>query len=717
VAQRGFATSFRGFDQGEVRAFLEQVADELRRLRDYAATLERALAAAEEQAAHPHIDENTLMTAVGEETASILRSAKAAAADIKAKAEDNAARVLREAHARADAVRGEAEGVLAKRVEEAEHTVAGVREAAEAAAERLGSDAVEAARQMLDQAKHEAKVTLDAAHASRDQLLGDLSRKRKVAVVQIEQLRAGRDRLLEAYRTVRRTLDEVTEELQRADAEARAAADAAGRRATYSPAAAGPDLAAPADAVTQPAGAGEPSGAQAVEPGPSASEIPTAPVRIGAPAGRQEAVGESTDAVEDAVAVRVETAPTGISQRPDPTVAVSVGAGPAEASPPPTADLGSTRVAETPTPAEAVPTGGAVELALTGGAAAEGSPSDQPDAPGASEPAATDARAAPPVQPVAGAPGANAVRAGRARRRERAAASLQSNGGLAAVSAAQGESAIEQVRIIRPAEEPEAAPPADEPEAAPPADATRTGQDAPVTGQDAPVAVVANADETLLQRRDQAVGTIEADLARRLKRALQDEQNDLLDRLRSVRGAPTASEVLPERPLHAERFRNAGRPLLEAAARAGADFAASVSGGPGPAGRGADIDDLVDGLATAIVDPLRRRIEQALVGGDDDPIVLAESLGAAYREWKTQRIEQTAGDQVAGAFARGEFAALPTGTPLRWIVEDVDGPCPDCDDNALAGTVAKGARWPTGQAHPPAHVGCRCLLVPSPGDA
>src|SRR5690242_3503570 len=95
VAQKGFATSFRGADQAEVRAFLEQVADELRRLREHAAALERALHAAEEQAAHPRLDDNTLMTALGEETASILRSAKAAAADIKAKAEDNAARILR----------------------------------------------------------------------------------------------------------------------------------------------------------------------------------------------------------------------------------------------------------------------------------------------------------------------------------------------------------------------------------------------------------------------------------------------------------------------------------------------------------------------------------------------------------------------------------------------------------------------------------------------
>jgi hypothetical protein len=48
---------------------------------------------------------------------------------------------------------------------------------------------------------------------------------------------------------------------------------------------------------------------------------------------------------------------------------------------------------------------------------------------------------------------------------------------------------------------------------------------------------------------------------------------------------------------------------------------------------------------------------------------------------------------------------------LRWIVDDDGGPCPDCDDDALAGPTRKGDPFPTGQLHPPAHPGCRCVLV------
>jgi hypothetical protein len=126
------------------------------------------------------------------------------------------------------------------------------------------------------------------------------------------------------------------------------------------------------------------------------------------------------------------------------------------------------------------------------------------------------------------------------------------------------------------------------------------------------------------------------------------------------------------------------------------------------------LEDVVAELAAAIVTPLRRRLERAFDNtGDEEPSVVAERLGAAYREWKTQRIEQAAADHVAAAFARGAFEAVPAGRLLRWVVEDVDGPCPDCDDNALAGPTPRGQVFPTGQQYPPAHAGCRCLLLPA----
>jgi hypothetical protein len=239
-------------------------------------------------------------------------------------------------------------------------------------------------------------------------------------------------------------------------------------------------------------------------------------------------------------------------------------------------------------------------------------------------------------------------------------------------------------------------------------------QHAPVEDADAAPRPVANEEELLLQRRDAAVEAIEASLARRLKRLLQDDQNEVLDRLRSRGGRRSSIDVLPPEDEQLSRFAHAGRPHLEEAARAGAGFAAPWSPGSPPDPSLPELDDVVDELAGAIVTPLRRRLERAFEDtADEEPSVVAERLGAAYREWKTQRIEQAAADHVAGAFARGAFEAVPAGRPLRWVVDDVDGPCPDCDDNALAGATPRGQVFPTGQQHPPAHAGCRCLLLPA----
>lgn len=215
-------------------------------------------------------------------------------------------------------------------------------------------------------------------------------------------------------------------------------------------------------------------------------------------------------------------------------------------------------------------------------------------------------------------------------------------------------------------------------------------------------------DEAVLQQRDRLIGDLEGTLAKKLKRALQDEQNELLDRLRGLRGAPKAATLLPDGAEHAARIASVARALLDEARRAGADLAGS-SGRP----VGAD-DEVADELATALITPLRRRLTDAVrESAGDDQAVLVEAIGTVYREWKTQRVEPAVVDAVASAFARGSFAAFPEGTLLRWVVEDTDGPCPDCDDNALAGYLPRGEVFPTGQLHPPAHAGCRCLLAPA----
>ena len=96
VARRRFGTSFRGFDQHEVRAYLGLLAEELRRLNASLDSLQSELSAVR-SAPPPAPDRATLMAALGEETARIVATAEEAAADIRAKAEETATRLRADA--------------------------------------------------------------------------------------------------------------------------------------------------------------------------------------------------------------------------------------------------------------------------------------------------------------------------------------------------------------------------------------------------------------------------------------------------------------------------------------------------------------------------------------------------------------------------------------------------------------------------------------------
>jgi hypothetical protein len=87
-------------------------------------------------------------------------------------------------------------------------------------------------------------------------------------------------------------------------------------------------------------------------------------------------------------------------------------------------------------------------------------------------------------------------------------------------------------------------------------------------------------------------------------------------------------------------------------------------------------------------------------------------VGAAFREWRGERVERLVGDFAVQAFSAGVAAASSTGGYLRWVLTSANG-CSDCDDNALAGAVAVDEAFPTGHAYPPAHSGCRCMVAPT----
>ena len=145
---------------------------------------------------------------------------------------------------------------------------------------------------------------------------------------------------------------------------------------------------------------------------------------------------------------------------------------------------------------------------------------------------------------------------------------------------------------------------------------------------------------------------------------------------------------------------------------AGPDLRTAAARGLASDAEPPSIDDLAVSLAATLADDVRARLQRALEAADGDEGPLVEGISAAYREWKTTRVEPLARHHVAAAHSRGRFAACEG--RLRWVVDGEEGPCPDCDDNALAGSIDKNQPFPTGQLHPPAHVGCRCTVAGDP---
>src|SRR5207302_4720869 len=77
----------------------------------------------------------------------------------------------------------------------------------------------------------------------------------------------------------------------------------------------------------------------------------------------------------------------------------------------------------------------------------------------------------------------------------------------------------------------------------------------------------ANERRAVLDRRDNCIEPVASDLVRRLKRVLQDEQNEILDRLRQSRGRGRPEDALPSAADQAARYRDAAvAPMAEAAA-------------------------------------------------------------------------------------------------------------------------------------------------------
>ncbi len=204
--------------------------------------------------------------------------------------------------------------------------------------------------------------------------------------------------------------------------------------------------------------------------------------------------------------------------------------------------------------------------------------------------------------------------------------------------------------------------------------------------------------------RDVAMTRHGADLRRKLKRVMADEQSDLLDRLQRSK-AMSMDDLAPADDQRA-LYLAAVTPAIIAAADLGADlYGGSI--------KPAKVQPLIDKLVSDVFDPLRQRVEGSVKAGADVDDVL-EPLRAHYRDVRLSDVPDLTDDVLAEAFALGGYSAISKGTPIRWMSDPRFEPNSDCFDDTLANDVVAPDPFPTGRRHPTGQPGCRCLVVPWP---
>lgn len=605
--------------------------------------------------------------AARDEAAAELATAQEHATTIRREADEEAARVRAEAQAEAESTRAEVEADVARRRAETTDEL-------HALTERAMSQVAEAERM-------------------RDRVLSDLSRKRRAARQHLEQLHAGRDRLITAYEVIRATTDQATGELDVVLDEAKRVADEAARRignedlptpeemlaelelarsadlpiiAPPSPASGaeappeertevdGPaddehaptEIASGTDAAVEVAGDGPPGDAAAVEAaGTVASDAPDVPG------------GEVTDAVDDPAPEPHDTpapsAPQDASRanhrrhgrrarrRHDPLDGDEL---PDVPMPPVDASADFERVRVVAEDAPDVPAAAAppAEAATTPAAAAPvpvtdaGSRRGRTSAPAAtrSEPAPAAATSAESTEPSG--PGATGD----------TPASDDAVSGIFARLRAEADKRPEaddkpETHATGAAE---TAATGDDGEDAPSGrraggEATGSTTKVPAPQAEAPPDATLDAEAARLaavfERRDAAVDEVARRLAKHLKRQLSDQQSALLDELRRHRGSPSVDDVLGPPEAFAADWVGVIRDDLAGAVASGVALAGDLD--PTASDHGdVDVTAATEELIDSIAEPLRARLVVALGEGavdddEDDQVAAIDDLELADR--------------------------------------------------------------------------------------
>ena len=660
VAEAGFSTTRRGYNQDEVRAFLSSVASELGRLQERQRQLEAELHTARSATTvSVELDDETIASRLGEETLRVLQTARESASEIKIRAEDNAARILSEANDEANRIRQETE--------------------VEAAWRRYDSSADAEAEVAL--AKQQGREMVNEARAYRERVLADLDRRTTLARRQIEELLQGRDRLLQVFERARLVAVDVTSDLRAIEGpdELVNLAHTTGPVPLMVPTDRAPADETPNAAVTTDSEATELSDGSDVDSSAGVDAELSDGSDVDSSAGVDAELSDGSD-VDSSAGVDAE-----LSDGSDVDSSAGVDA-----------ELSDGSDVDSPTEL-----GDIVDAAL--------------DADAVEDVAAVD-------EPVAAARDANVVSLFRGRVANNADLDADRDAGEQDGDApSAGEDFEDRPDVggifarLR-SEVPETEQIEEAADGASAGAVTEGVPDAGTASGDESDDVDPVVEPTPFTRRDEAIVPLIVSGARKIKRTLADEQNGILDALRRDEPVRSLDDLLPAIGEQLDVYVGALADELIGAAAAGATELGlnDTKTLRRKLAKTGALDTAHDLLRTDLLRPLRDRLERAISDGAGDNEDITKRVRAVYREWKTQHIDDQLDDVFRFAHGGGLAVSIEPGTQITWAIDPGHPACPDCEDNSLAGSVAAGEAFPTGHTAAPAHPGCRCLTVPAP---
>ena len=671
VGSAQFNIARRGYDQGEVRDFLRMVSAELARLQERERFLESEMRAMQTRGlSDPGVlDEATVTTLLGEETARVLSVAREAAQQMRMRAAETAERLVREATSE----------------------VARLREEAEIENERRRSDALDDSESEIELAKQQGREMINEARAYKEKMLAELARRRELAKQQIEQLVRDRDRLMSAFERARLAANDVMGDLTEFD-------EAAGDLKQAIPEGVvdeslhnvvlfdrekfeddtldnlRPEVAKFSDFESS----------QQIEQ----ISLTTNDKELTFAAEEPFLTSSTESQVESGLLQ--ELVVTQPEVMPEVELEVKANVLPetkleVKAMAPPEVKLDVKPEPDEGHRANVIQLFGRTSRRLH--PSTDAPPSEVPEV----KPEVIDTVKA--LDTNTKSEQKTAVPAPKKSNVDDLFAKLRESGASSVASSIKQAEPV-QKKVVK-------------------SDVSNTTTSTTSTTNQTPVSV--KPDPQIFTKRDEALAPIVEALSKKLKRVLADEENSVLNYLQNKKAQVALETVLPSFDSQVQSFVEAtSKDLIEAAMAGAQSLSKSLK---------ADLRKKISNttvmqvmskkLADAIVLPLRTRIQKCVEKSAGDTSEMSSLIRTVYREWKMQQIDKLVSDIARLAYSRGAYLVLDAGTKVCWMV-DPNGPaCSDAEDNSLAGTIALGENFPTGHEHPVVHSGCRCLVVPS----